>query len=236
VPTNRHSAEAPVCFDDVAAGPSAMRCLLVPIATAVGLFACEQRFSSNPTPIGPQSFTPASSSDTIDQLIAPTDAGLAALSSSRAVTLTVCSSSPQACPSPETDGSTTASYRVVFGSGRGELRSRGQAMADLYKELRDRTASGERLNAQSHALGDAGARAGGGWASADSKDPIARCALHLLDVVDSAGELTLDVLHGFGSNGCMVSLGPLAADGGATQCLVKEPERPKGRSKGGFEF
>jgi hypothetical protein len=219
-----------------------MRNLLVLVAAAAGFFACEQRFSSNPTPLGPESFAAGtSSSAAVDALLTSTvsDAGPATLAPSRALTVTICSSSPGACPPAETDGSTAQSYRVVFGSGRGEIRSRGQAMADLYGELRDRTASGERLNAQSHALGDAGARSGGGsttQASAESKDPIARCALRMLDVVDSAGELTLDLIHGFGSNGCMVSLGPLAADGGAAQCLVKEPERPKGRSKGGFEF
>jgi hypothetical protein len=101
-------------------------------------------------------------------------------------------------------------------------------MADLYKELRDRTSSGERLNAQSVAQGDAGARAGGGstkGGGGDSSDPLAQSALHLLDLVDGVGEVTLDVVHGSGSHGCQVSLGR-SADGGASRCLVQEPERP----------
>jgi hypothetical protein len=57
----------------------------------------------------------------------------------------------------------------------------------------------------------------------------------LLDLVDGVGEVTIDVIHGR-STGCMVSLGRLATDGGAPQCLVREPERPKGRGKGGLSF
>jgi hypothetical protein len=218
----------------------AMRNLPVLAVAVVGLFACEERFSSNPPPLAAESLAPASSSNAIEALLAPstTDAGPSALGSSRALTVTICSSNPQACPASDADASATGTYRVVFGSGRGAIRSRGQAMADLYKELRDRTSSGERLNAQPVAPGDAGASAGGGSTtrgSADSSDPIAQSALHLLDLVDGVGEVTVDVIHGR-STGCMVSLGRLAADGGAPQCLVREPERPKGRGKGGLSF
>ena len=53
------------------------------------------------------------------------------------------------------EGSADASYRVVFGVGRGASRSRAQTVADLYQELRDRTALGSRLEAEAHAVGDA---------------------------------------------------------------------------------
>jgi len=204
--------------------------LLFVLALA-SLCGCEERFSANPPPIAPESLPPVSSSNAVDALLAPTatDAGAPAPDLSHALTVTRCSSSAQPCPASDAD----ASYRVVFGSGRGAVRSRGQAMADLYKELRDRTASGERLDAETHAPGDAGGHApvgGGASTKASNDDPIAQCAFQLLDLVDGVGEITLDVLHGAGVHGCQVSLGR-AADGGALRCLVQEPERtrPAGR-------
>lgn len=208
-----------------------MRRLLLHAAALVGLIGCEQRFSADP-PAGPESFAAGSSSNDIDALLAPraTDAGASARDTSHALVVTLCSASPQACPAPEGDASTDGSYHVVFGSGRGAIRSRGQAMADLYKELRDRTKSGEQLDAEPHAPGGGGspARFGGGLtakASEDSSDPIAQVASHLLDVVDGVGEVSLDIVHAFGRTGCVVSLGRSAVDGGASQCLIKEPER-----------
>jgi hypothetical protein len=209
-----------------------MRRVLLHAAALVGLIGCEQRFSADP-PAGPESFAPApSSSNALDALLATsaTDAGAAGRDTSHALVVTLCSASPQACPAPEGDASTDGSYHVVFGSGRGAIRSRGQAMADLYKELRDRTKSGEHLDAEPRAPGGVGspARLAGGStskASEDSSDPIAQCASHLLDIVDGVGEVGLDVVHSFGSTGCVVSLGRSAADGGASQCLIKAPER-----------
>jgi hypothetical protein len=208
-----------------------MRRLLLHAVALVGLIGCEQRFSADP-PAGAESFAPASSSSSaIDSLLAPSPTGdaSAARDTSHALVVTLCSASPQACPAPEGDASTDGSYHVVFGSGHGAIRSRGQAMADLYKELRDRTKSGEQIDAVPRAPGGAGspARLGGGStskASEDSSDPIAQCAAHLLDIVDGVGEVSLDVLHSFGSTGCVVSLGR-SADGGASQCLIKAPER-----------
>jgi hypothetical protein len=160
--------------------------------------------------------------------------------SSHAMTVTICSASPLACPASAADASADMSYHVVFGSGRGVIRSRGQAMADLYNELRDRTASGERIDAKPRAPGDVGppalpSRVSTTKASAGSSDAIAKCALQLLDLVDGVGQVTLDVIYGSGSSGCMVSLGRFAADGGASQCLVQEPERPH-RPGGGIGF
>jgi hypothetical protein len=206
---------------------------LLPFAVALfGLLGCEQRFSSDP-PLVPESPAPAFSSSAIDALFAPIarDAGAVAVDSSHAMTVTICSASPQPCPPTEEDASADASYRVVFGSGRGAIRSRGQAMADLYEELRSRTTAGERLDAEPHSPGDAGgpgALSGRstGMASAGSSDPIARCAFHLLNLVDDVGEVDLNVVHGSGSKGCMVSLGQSATASGASQCLIQEPERP----------
>jgi hypothetical protein len=201
-------------------------------AVAIGFVAvlgCEERFSANPPPIAPESLGPASSSTSVDALFATTtlDAGAVARDTSHALTVTLCSVSSPPCPASEAD----ASYRVVFGSGRGAIRSRGQAMADLYKELRDRTASGERLDAEPRAAGDGGTpiAMGGGSspkASATNDDPIAQCAFQLLDLVDGVGEVSLDVVHASGAHGCRVSLGR-AADGGISRCLVQDPERPR---------
>jgi hypothetical protein len=204
--------------------------LLAPVA----LFGCEQRFSADP-PVGPESFAPASSSSSaIDALIAPAPTSAAsAVDVSHALVVTLCSASPKACPPSDADASTEGSYHVVFGSGRGALRSRGQAMADLYKELRDRTKSGEQLDAETHAQGEAGwvPPAAGGpsvtpRSSGDDGDPLAACASHLLDLVDGTGEVSLDVVHGFSKTACTVSLGRSTSDAGAPLCLVKAPEQP----------
>jgi hypothetical protein len=209
--------------------PGSRRLVLLALAFG-GLCGCVERFSANPPPIAPESLPPVTSSNAVAALMAPTptaaDAGAVAADSSHALTITLCSSSAQPCPGSDADGG----YRVVFGSGRGAVRSRGQAMADLYKELRDRTASGERLDAETRSPGGAGSPApvGGGASSkatGSKDDPISQCAFQLLDLVDGVGEVTLDVVHGSGSHGCQVSLGR-SADGGASRCLVQEPERP----------
>jgi hypothetical protein len=154
---------------------------------------------------------------------------------SRAMTVTLCSSSPEACRASDSDASVDAGYRVLFGSGRGAIRARGQAMTDLYEELRNRTALGQRLDAEPHAPGatvaptvQAGTSAT--KTNAGSGDPLTQCAFRLLELVDSTGEVTLDRVHGSGSTGCLVSLG------GASQCLVQEPERPHQQGRGGRPF
>jgi hypothetical protein len=215
--------------------PSPMRRLLFAIAFAALLppLGCEQRFSSEPPPVVPEGLAPASSSVALDGLLNGTsaDAGSTASDVSHAMTLTLCADNPQVCPGADPASASEGAYRVVFGSGRGAVRSRGQAMADLYKELRDRTGSGERLDAEPR-VSDAGgaplSRSSGAnkKGSADNADPLAQCAFRLLDLVDSTGEVTLDVFHGAGSRGCRVSLGG-QNEAGALQCLVQEPERER---------
>jgi hypothetical protein len=202
------------------------------VALAIALFlalsaaACEERFSSHPPPLSPDSLAPASSSNGVEAILsgaagAPTDAGSAPVDTSHAFTVMLCATSPDPCPASEAE----ATYRVIFGSGRGVVRTRGQAMADLYKELRDRLAGGERLDAETHAPRDGGTVTTGMGAptkpSASDDDPISQCAFQLVDLVDGVGEVTLDVVHG--SHGCRVALGR-TADGGALRCLVQEPE------------
>lgn len=117
-------------------------------------------------------------------------------------------------------------------------------MTDVYQELRDRTALGERIDAEVLHL-DATAAPAGSRKRADhstmqadaNADPLARCAFLLLDLVDQNGEVTLDVVHWSGVNGCTVSMGAGAGDGGEPQCLIKEPERLHDpRRKSGFEW
>jgi hypothetical protein len=196
----------------------------------VGLFDCEQRFSSTP-PLVPD---PAPSSSAVDALLAPrtTNEGPAP-DRSHAMTVTLCSSSPQPCPASDGDASAGAAYLVVFGSGHGVARSREQATTDLYQELRNRMSAGERLDVEPRAPSVAGTpiALSDSWttkATAASSDPLAQCAVHLLLLVDRVGEVALDVEHGVGSTGCLVSLGHSTSDGGTSQCLVQEPERAHG--------
>ncbi len=202
----------------------------------VGLFDCEQRFSSTPV-LAPD---PAPSSSAVDALLAPrTTEGRPPADSSHAMAVTLCSSSPEPCPASDGDASAGATYLVVFGSGRGVVRSREQATTDLYQELRNRMSAGERLDVEPRAPGAAGTPIAltDSWttkATAASSEPLAQCAVHLLLLVDRVGAVALDVEHGVGSTGCQVSLGHATSDGGTSQCLVQEPERshsllPQGR-------
>jgi hypothetical protein len=198
----------------------------------VALVCCEQRFSAAPPPLAPESAPSAVASGALESLLTPAadDAG-AEVAQARAMTVTLCSASAQPCEVPEGGTSDDEAYRVVFGSGRAEIRSRGQAMTDLYKELRDRTTAGERLAAIPRAArssggaftASAGASAKG---SAGEGDDITRCAFHLLDLVDGVGEVVLERLPRFAATGCIVSLGRPGGDAGMPQCLIKEPDRP----------
>jgi hypothetical protein len=110
------------------------------------LVDCEQRFSAYPPPLAPETAPSGSSSSTLDALFgpAPGDAGSPPPTQDHAMTITLCSVKPGDCPSPDDGGSTEPTYRVALGSARGSIRSRRQATTDLYQELRDRTAAGER--------------------------------------------------------------------------------------------
>jgi hypothetical protein len=215
-----------------------MRLVFVVALAVVGAGACEQRFSSNPPALAPESLTPAPSSGGVDPIFGPSSADPPAVAQnqSHALTVTFCSTGQPMCPASEMDASPEARYRVVFGSsGHAEIRSRRQAMTDIYQELRDRTSAGERLDAEARAPGDAGAPALVGdrsKTSAASSDALSQCAFHLLDLVDGVGEVTLDVVRSYGVHDCMVSLGG-SADGGGGQCLIQEPERPKRPGRGG---
>lgn len=207
--------------------------LVLSVVSPVALACCEQRFSATPPPMAPESASSTIASAAIQALLTPAadDAG-ATVPEARAMTVTLCSASPQPCESAEAGASDEGMYRVVFGSGRAVIRSREQAMTDLYKELRDRTTAGERLAAVPRAprsSGGAFTTAGGASAKASEGegDDITRCAFHLLDLVDGVGEVVLDVLPRFAATGCIVSLGRPGADAGLPQCLIKEPERPK---------
>jgi hypothetical protein len=214
---------------------------------SLGLFAiaqaslssCNEPYSSHPPPVTPENLAPASSSDFLEALLAPhTDAAAAAIQNSyHALSITRCLSSPTPCLPPEGEGSLSTSYLVVFGSGRGTVRSRAQATADAYNELMHKTSARERLDVEEYIQVDGGAPtpvANGLEVrrSPSDGDPLAACAEEVLDFVDSAGEVTLDVLHESGSTGCMVTLGHLFADGGAPQCLVPEPEHPHSPPRG----
>ena len=205
--------------------------------------ACEQRFSAYPAPFDQEKPTPSSSAISLDALFAPAvaDAGAVAQTSIPAMTVARCSSSIQLCSS-EGDAAASENYRVAFGSGRGTIRSREQATADFFKELRDRTTSGQRLIAEMASRGDAGTAEIHGVPSAVKSEPsvgnetLLLLAVRLMDFVDSTGEISLDVIHESGSNGCILAVGRFA-ERRATQCLLEEHQKlvkPTGR--GGFEF
>jgi hypothetical protein len=206
-------------------------------AAVGGLDGCEQRFSATP-PTLPTDSADASSSGALDALLGRSvgDAAAPTTDSSHAMSIASCSWTPGECPAAEPDASVDTMYHVVFGSGRGVVRTREQAMTDLYRELRDRIDAGERLTVRPRPRADMGT--GAGWhgrstsPSTPSSDALAQSAMRLLDAVDGAGELLVDVNHNSRS-GCVVSLEQSVGDGGVSQCLIDEPERQRGRGRGG---
>jgi hypothetical protein len=110
------------------------------------------------------------------------------------------------------------------------VRSRGQAMSDLYREMRDKTSAGQVLDieARNPAAGDGGVVSPSGTHGGGSDDPISRASFAVLDIVDAIGEAAVDVLYTSGTDQCAISLGRgVHPDSGAMQCLVREPDRPK---------
>jgi hypothetical protein len=217
-----------------------MRTLPLLMLSLASLGACEDHYPSNP-PVSPGSYAPPSPSGRVAALFAPPseDAGALARGTSsdvsRAMTITLCSASTEPCRSSTGDAGAEGSYRVVFGSGRAVVRSREQAKTDLYSELRDRTALGDRLDAELHAPGDAmvpaaAERASTGTAGTASGDPLSKCTFQLLDLVDDIGEMSLSVVHGARSGGCTLSVrGPALGGDGGSHCLLQAPEPPKGQ-------
>jgi hypothetical protein len=208
-------------------------------AALAGLCACEQSVSAEKPPVAPAATNPASSSNAPPAPPVAEERPVAA--TFHALTIAACVSHPSACSTSEMAASPDSVYRVAFGSGHGTLRSREQATADLYTALRDRMGAGERLDAEPHVSGDAGAGSIDGAsiarAGADCSDSLAKCALHLLELVDTVGTVTVDVNHGRGqSTGCVLSLGPLVAGAGSSECLVRDAEHPRGRGRGGLQF
>ncbi|HTQ48278.1 MAG TPA: hypothetical protein VMI75_36230 [Polyangiaceae bacterium] len=204
-------------------------------AAAAAMCACEQHFSA--TPPAPPATPGASAPDALDALLrqSASDAGAPASGASHAMSISSCSWIPQDCLTGDQDASTEAMYHVVFGSGRGVVRTREQAMTDLYRELRDRIDAGDRLTVRPRRRADLGGGAGGHAPSATpstpSSDAVAQSAMRLLDAVDGAGEMLVDVNH-HSRSGCVLSLEQSVGDGGVSQCLIDEPERPHGRGRG----
>ena len=190
----------------------------------LGLAACAQRFSPD-APTGAPA--PEASSSGLDTLFAPVvDAGPKRSGSRHALIITQCREGVPECPSTDGGGpEPEASYRVVFGSGNGTIRSRSQAWATLFGELRDRTSLGEHLDAQPRKIRD-------GRDSDDilpthekGRDAFSSAATQIMSVVDAAGEIVIDVLSEWGQTECEVSMGLRAPDGGVGLCLVEGPPR-----------
>jgi hypothetical protein len=167
------------------------------------------------------------------------DAGAPVERDPHAVLVTSCAIDRNGCLAAQpTSPQSEASYRVAYGRGGGTIRTRQQAMAELYKEIRDRMDSGAHLVAVPHHLGDPVPTAGGAEASRPrahkSDDPVIEAAFQLMDVVDHDGEIAIDALATAGSRSCKLSLGNPESDGGVSRCLVEAPASmmPTQRSRG----
>ena len=144
------------------------------------------------------------------------------------MTISVCARDADTCKNAQGAGEDpTLGYRVAYRTGAGMLRTRDQAMADIYKELRDRINGGSRLVAQSHHLAEA-PDAQAGFANprhgANRSEPVVGAAFELMDMVDAEGEVTVDTVAGAAGRTCKLSVGGLAWDGGTGHCLLEEEE------------
>jgi hypothetical protein len=112
---------------------------------------------------------------------------------------------------------------VATGGGTGLERSREQALSDVYRELRDRTAFGTKLVAVSHHEGHpAATRPSAEAPKTAGTDPLILASFDILEAVDREGRVTLDVFHGRTS--CKVALAVSELDAGGRRCLVDGPE------------
>jgi len=213
--------------------------LFTALALSLGvLSACEQRYSGDAPANSPASEPASASSGGLAAVLASAagDAGGVALSTSHALVVTSCGWPSGPCAGLEqSDAEGGSTYRVVFGSGRASIRSRGQAMSDLYRELRDKTSAGLRMDVEARApsTGDAAAPpvAAPHASRGTANDPITQSAFAVLDLVDNLGEAYVDDIYVSSADQCVISLGRVT-DAGAMQCLVRAPERPARRPTG----
>jgi hypothetical protein len=209
-----------------------------PLLAALGLGACEDRMLLADAPPPPLSSMPRApqqtgadptASEGSPPANAPpedvADSGPPTDDSPHMVLITACRIDRRGClraqPSPPP---ATSAYRVVLGGGGGAVRTRGQAMADLYKEIRDRTEAGEHLAAAPHHVGDPPPEDAQDAPRAHSHagdDPIVEAAFELMAEVDRDGELTIDSLPRRAPSGCKLALGSLDPDAGSSRCLVE---------------
>jgi hypothetical protein len=206
------------------------------LALAV-LSACEQRYSGDAPANTPVNAPATSSTASLAAVLAldATDAGSVALSTSHAMIVTNCGWPTHPCGDLDTSASADGNYRVTFGSGHASIRSRGQAMSDLYRELRDKTSAGQQLDIEARspsASGPSTPTPPGAAHRGGSNDPITMASFVVLDLVDNIGEADVDAVYGTGSDQCVIALGRAlgavtAKDAGAGSCLMREPERPK---------
>jgi hypothetical protein len=220
---------------------------LTALVAALGLGACEDRMlladapppSLATMPRAPQiEANPAASEGPLSADAASeesADSGPPIDESPHIILVTACRIDRRGClraqPSPPPD---TSAYRVVFGGGGGAVRTRGQAMADLYKEIRDRTEAGEHLAAAPHHVGDPPAEEGQDAPRSRSHtadDPLVEAAFQLMAEVDRDGEITIDSLPRRAPSSCKLALGSLDPDAGASHCLV-EGAAPSGSGLG----
>jgi hypothetical protein len=126
---------------------------------------------------------------------------------------------------------------VAFGDGAGASRSRGQALADIYKELRDRLAAKEHLDVRPWLRGDAGAVPSLSLPRVDPKadDPLSVAAVRIINAVDEAGSIAVDIVPAWARAGCRISIQGGSATAGAG-CLLDEPPREKGLGRAGPSF
>jgi hypothetical protein len=189
----------------------------------------------------PSAETPAPAAPT-ETVAGPPDAASTALAF-HTITVTLCARDREACQRAQSSGAGEPTYRVAFGSSVGTLRSREQALADLYREIKSRNGAGTHLAAAPHRLERPLADSGRDPApaprpAAGGSDPIVDAAFQLIDAVDTQGAVTLDVAHG--RPDCRLSMATEDADAGPRRrCLLfeesrsgrPEPEGPRGREE-----
>jgi hypothetical protein len=214
---------------------------IVPVSPLVLVFmiACGGPLPGAETP-SPLSLGPSGDAGAVS------DASPAAFDPYHLLTVSLCERDIEGCKRvnviPE-----GAPYRVALGSSGGERRNRDQAIADLYRELRDRTALGARLVARVHRLdvtrSDAGGSksgrgAGGkGSTATDSvtTDALIDAARQMMDAVDTAGEVTLDTSHEHA--GCKLAFASEAAGrDGTGRCLIRGEDRGNGHEGEGTRY